>query len=56
MLSQKLFVDVSSGMFAGENRYRWHKSITSPLALLLSAPWPSHQVQAVIEELFHLKN
>ncbi len=28
----------------------------NPLAPLFSAPWPSHQVQAVIEELFHLKN
>jgi hypothetical protein len=27
-----------------------------PLTLLLSAPWPSGQVQAVISELFHLKN
>ncbi len=28
----------------------------SPLAPLLSAPWPSRQDQAIIEELFHHKN
>ncbi len=27
-----------------------------PLASLLSAPWPSCQVQGIIYELFHLNN
>ncbi len=29
--------------------------LLSPLTPLLSAPWPSRQVQAIIKELFHLK-
>jgi hypothetical protein len=28
----------------------------SLLALLLSGPWPSCQIQAIIKKLFHLKN
>jgi hypothetical protein len=30
--------------------------LLSLLASLLSTPWPSRQVQAIISELFHLKN
>jgi hypothetical protein len=47
MLSQKLF-DVDGGTFTGENRYHGKNPLLSLLALLLSVPRLSRQVQAII--------
>jgi hypothetical protein len=48
MLSQKLLVDVSVYTFAGKTAIGGVNLPLSLLALLLSAPWPSDQVQEVI--------
>jgi hypothetical protein len=56
MLSQKLLVDVGVDMFASKNAIGSVNSPLIPLESLLSASWPSHQVQVVISELFHLKD
>jgi hypothetical protein len=56
MLSQKLLVDVGVDTFAGKNAIGGVNSPLIPLESLLSASWPSHLVQAVISEIFHLKD
>jgi hypothetical protein len=56
MLSQKLLVDVGDGMFTGENHHQQHKSATKSACTASFHPWPSSQVQAIIQKLFHLKN
>jgi hypothetical protein len=44
---EKLLEVIIIGSFAGENRYGSVNPPLSPLAPLLSTPWPSHQVQAI---------
>jgi hypothetical protein len=49
MLSQKLLLDVGIDTFVGKNHYIGGVNLPLiPLALLLSAPWPSRQLLAVI--------
>jgi hypothetical protein len=48
MLSEKLLEVIGIDTFAVKNRYGQHKSPTQSARIAFSAPWPSHQVQAVI--------
>jgi hypothetical protein len=51
---KKLLEVIVVGSFAGKNRYRRVNPPLRLLALLLSATWPSSQVQA--QKFFYLKN
>jgi hypothetical protein len=52
MLSENLFEGIAS--LLAKTAVGGINPQLSPLASLLSAPWPSHQVQAVIQELFFI--
>jgi hypothetical protein len=57
MLSEKLLEGVGGDTFSlAKTAVRGVNQPLSPLASLLSTPWLSRQVQAVILELFHLEN
>jgi hypothetical protein len=56
MLSKKLLIGVGDNTLAAKTAICGVNTLLSPLALLFSTPWPSHQAQAVISELFHLKD
>jgi hypothetical protein len=48
MLSEKLLIGIGVDTFAAKMAYGGVNSPLSLLVMLLSAPLPSHQVQAVI--------
>jgi hypothetical protein len=56
MLSEKLLIGIGVDTLPAKTAIGGVNPLLCPLASLLSAPWPSRQVQAVISELFHLKN
>jgi hypothetical protein len=56
MVSQKLLVMSALARSLAKTDIHGLNPLLIPLPLLLSAPWLSRQVQAVIQELFHLEN
>jgi hypothetical protein len=56
MLSQKLLADGGGGTFAGENRYRRHKSAVKPAHTASFRPLAVTSGPGRYLELFHLKN
>jgi hypothetical protein len=55
MLSKKLLIGVGVNTFAAKTAICGVNTPLSPLASLFSTPWPSHQAQAIISELFILR-
>jgi hypothetical protein len=56
MLSKKLLLSIGVDMLAGKNSFRWRKSAAQSARIASFRPLAITSGQAVIYELFHLKN